>query len=92
VCVSEKEAAGRGAEGKTIVRKRFLGRQRVNGEEREGVDRLGLKEGCVERNVGKGRKEWRHFAEVDRERERDSYHTDSRVTMGNADRGAGLGL
>lgn len=25
----------------------------------------------VEMNVGKGRKEWRHFAEVDKRRERD---------------------
>lgn len=34
------------------------------------------KEGDGEKmNVGKGRKEWRHFAEVDREREGDGDHT-----------------
>jgi hypothetical protein len=55
----------------------------------ERVDRRSLKEGCVERNVGKGRKEWRHFAEVDEKRERSSNHTDNEVTMGNPDVGAG---
>lgn len=35
-------------------------------------------------NVGKGRKEWRRFAEVDRERERDGDGTSNdEVTMQN---------
>ncbi|XP_014559075.1 hypothetical protein COCVIDRAFT_92943 [Bipolaris victoriae FI3] len=59
------------------------------GRESERADRQRPKEECVERNVGKGRKEWRHFAEVDEKRERSSNHTDNEVTMGNPDVGAG---
>ena len=78
-------AAGRGADGMTIVRKRW-------GLKGAGCGMSGQAEpkgGWVERNVGKGRKEWRHFAEVDEKRERSSNHTDNEVTMGNPDVGAG---
>lgn len=48
------------------------------------------KQGAMEKmNVGKGRKEWRHFAEVDREREGDGDHTNGEVTMRNPNRGDG---
>jgi hypothetical protein len=41
-------------------------------------------------NVGKGRKEWRHFAEVDKEnRDGDRDRTSTEVTMRNPDRGEG---
>jgi hypothetical protein len=37
-------------------------------------------------NVGKGRKEWRHFAEVDKEKRGDRDRTDGEVTIRYPDR------
>lgn len=75
---------------KEIVRKRFRwARSGFGGRARLRSGQAGPKGRTVgEKNVGKGRKEWRRFAEVDKEKEDgDEDRTDDEATMRDPDRG-----